>query len=321
MARVEGASWNDIDTATDAIFGKRAEVAPSAAPSPLDAFDLDGNLDLIARLQKAAAESDQGVVDEEPEPPKKPEPKKENGGEEEPDKDDQEKTAQVAAAAVMRQTLVDVCSVLAGGEASMDKIAATIGIGILEGHSGSEIEDFVSGMEKSAFELPWRDLPSAGAATRLRQTVYRTPDERNLQAEARLGRSQAAAAAGLDKQLLQDETLYANRAAATAKADAMDRLSKIRMHMQTGLSRPEAEKLLNDQAQQAERAALARARKSAGLDTNKIRLGFGNAGLDVNKRLFTKTAPMVLAPLAAGYLLGGGLRRHEDERPRGITIS
>tara|TARA_R110002110_G_scaffold69686_6_gene187745 strand:+ start:834 stop:1904 length:1071 start_codon:yes stop_codon:yes gene_type:complete len=355
--------------ASTAIFRKEAAVAHSgrSAMGRLDGFDLDGSLDLVARLQKAAAA--EGALappyteDEDQEdknkkrgilaPPftkKDGEEKKaglappfkkksdedddvdDNGGSlappfkkksEKPDEDDdEEKTAEVASAAVIRQALADVCHVLAGGDPVLDKTAGVIGVALLDGHRGHDVAAFLGGMEKQAFPLsPWKDLPDAGALGRVRQMVYKTPEEKNLQAEGRLARTQAKATAGIDRQLLKDETLYANRAATRASADAADRLSQIRAHMAGGLTRPDAEKLMADQVTKQNKTFVSRARDAAGLDKNKIRLGLGGVGLDVNKRLFTKTAPMMLAPLAAGYLLGGGLRKDDDERPRGITIS
>ena len=348
MAKVEGACWDDLDVAATAIFRKEGSAAHAgrSAMGRLDGFDLDGNLDLVARLQKAAA--DEGALappyteDEDQEDKNKkrgilaPPFTKKDGEEkkaslappfkkksdEDEDEDEEEKTAEVASAAVIRQALADVCHVLAGGDPVLDKTAGVIGVALLDGHRGHDVAAFLGGMEKQAFpSSPWKDLPDAGALGRVRQMVYKTPEEKNLQAEGRLARTQAKATAGIDRQLLKDETLYANRAATRASADAADRLSQIRAHMSGGLTRANAEKLMADQVTKQNKTFLSRARDAAGLDKNKIRLGLGGVGLDVNKRLFTKTAPMMLAPLAAGYLLGGGLRKDDDERPRGITIS
>ena len=355
MAKVEGARWDDLELATTAIFQKEAAGAGAPARGPLASFDLDGSLDLVARLQKAAA--DEGNLappfrkdneatapdesnlappfkkdDEKPESDLAPPFKKKDEDEDEPEdnlappfkKDDGEKTAEVAAAAVIRQTLADVCHVLSGAAPSLDKTAGVIGVGLLEGHPAEDVASFLLDMEKQALDIPfspWRNLPETGMLGRARQLVYKTPAERNLQAEGRLGRAEAKATAGLDKQLLKDETLYANRAAVQAKGDAAERVSQIRAHMQSGLSRRDAEQLIADKAAKAEKSFLARSRDAHGLDKNKIRLGVGSAGIDVNKRLFKKTAPMMLAPLAAGYLLGGGLKKKDEDRPRGITIS
>ncbi len=331
MAKVEGARWDDLDVATDAIFEKKAAAAPSSTPSgPLASFDLDGSMDLVARLKKAAAapppfeKKAPPFKKDDPETPQDeskltapPFEKKDDG---------EEKTAEIAAAAVMRQTVSDICSILAGADVAMDKTAGVIGLGLLDGHSGESIEEFVLGLSKEAFRvpgvsLPWDDLPPAGAATNVRRFFYRTPEEKSLQATSNLSRVNARATADIDRQMLKDQALAADQASARATADAADRVNKLRAIQSGGVSRPDAEKILNEQAAAAKRAALAKARSAHGLDKNKFKFGFGNTSIDVNKRLFTKTAPLLLGGAAAGYGLHSLFGKDDDDRRRGITIS
>jgi len=324
VSKVEGVRWDDLDDATAAIFSSmEKESSVRGRQSPLDSFDLDGSLSLVARLQKAAA-----AADEEPTPPappfeKKDEPEAEEDEPAEEDKDEpeeDEEAEKVAAAAVMRQTLVDVCSLLAGEEPELDKTAGVIALGLLDGHPGSEIGDFVSGMDKVALELPWQDLPEEGLATNIRRAFHRTPEEKLLQSEANYARSSAKAQQVADTLDLKNQALNLERAAKHAPADALHRSSQIRGLMEAGLDRPTAERTLQDQADRAAKGALSTARKSMGLDKGKVPVSFGGVSANVNKRLFTRTAPLALAALGGGYMLGRG-RDRDRERPRGITIS
>jgi hypothetical protein len=332
---VEGARWDDLDVATDAIFAKKAD-APPPASGPLSSFDFDGSLDLVARLQKAAAvpsfegkkappfekkDGDKSDKKDEAFEGKKAPPFEKKDGD-----DQEEKTAEIASAAVLRQAISDVCSVLAGGEPSLDKVAGVVVAGLLEGHTPTDLTVFLAGMEKQAIwypfksYMPWADLPGAGAATNIRRTLWRTPEEKNIQAESRLSRAEAKSTSRADRQLLKDQTLYANRAAARAPADAAERVSQLRVMEGEGLPRSQAEKILSAKDAAREKAFLAKAREAHGLDRNKFRLGIGNTSFDVNKRVLTKTAPLLMGAAGLGWALGHR-RDPDDDRRRGIMIS
>ena len=329
MPKVEGVRWEDLDDAVAEIFSHE-KTAAAERTSPLDSFDFDGSLGLVARLQKAAAAAEEQDDKKDLAPPFKKDDDESDEGEDKPSPfkkkdDDDDEAEKVAAAAVMRQTIADVCSILAGGETGLDKTAGVVALGLLEGHSGSDVGAFVSGMDKTALQLPhintpWTDLPEQGLLTNVRRTFHRTPEEKLLQSEGNFARSQAAAERSAAQLSMKNKALNLERAAKHAPGDALHRSSQIQGLMAGGLDRPAAERLLAEQADEAGRKAMATARKGMGLDRGKVPVSFGNISTSVNKRLFSKTAPLALAALGGGYMLGRGRDRDRD-RPRGLTIS
>ena len=142
-ARVETSTYDEV--VADLLELGGAKPMEKRASGPLDAFDLDGNLEFAALLKSAADE----LVVESPVVHEKVSR----------DVADVEKVAEdeilkIARAAVLRQTLVEMAGALSGEESGLDKRASVLGHGLIEGHKPEEIVSFVAGIDKEAASAP-----------------------------------------------------------------------------------------------------------------------------------------------------------------------
>jgi hypothetical protein len=152
-ARVETSTYDEV--VADLLELGGAKPMEKRASSPLDAFDLDGNLEFAALLKSAADE----LVVESPVVHEKVSR----------DVADVEKVAEdeilkIARAAVLRQTLVEMAGALSGEESGLDKRASVLGHGLIEGHKPEEIVSFVAGIDKEAAPTPTPTPAPAPAA-------------------------------------------------------------------------------------------------------------------------------------------------------------